>query len=149
MDRLHRARRFAAAATAAALALAAASCGAGQPQAPPDATPAARGGQESPEVTMGAPRAFEETVSPAAPGTCAIDATKICRVYGPQGPPDADRREVSIAIPNGPVVVVQCRYSGIGGGALASAAAQPVTLDPEATGFMASHGFCLAPPGGS
>ncbi len=91
---------------------------------------------------------MQEVVSPAGGGRCAIDAGKICAASGQLGPAAGDFRTVSIEIPGGPAIAVQCRYAGPGG-VLVSAAAPPDTpLDNDAQAFLAAHGFCAAGPGG-
>ena len=99
-------------------------------------------------VIMEPERAVQEIVSPQGGGRCAIDAAKICAAYGQLAPAASDSRTVSIQIPGGPAIAVQCRYAGPGG-ALVSAAAPPDTpLDGDSQAFLAAHGFCAAGPGG-
>jgi hypothetical protein len=122
-------------------------------------------------IIMEPARAVQEVVSPQDGARCAIDAAKICAAYGQlapaasvsaepgraasdsitvtggPGPAAGDSRTVSLQIPNGPAIAVQCRYAGPGG-ALVSAAAPNTPLDGDSRAFLAAHGFCAAGPGG-
>ena len=127
-------------------------------------------------IIMEPARAVQETVSPQGGARCVIDAAKICAAYGQvvvpaasdstsvsaepghaasdsitvtggPGPAAGDSRTVSLQIPDGPAIAVQCRYAGPGG-ALVSAAAPDTPLDGGSRAFLAAHGFCAAAPGG-
>jgi hypothetical protein len=97
-------------------------------------------------VTMEAPREVHEETSPGA--RCAIDAIKICRAYGATGPSTDDSRTVSIAIPDGQVVTVQCRYAGAGGVLISATPRAEATFGGNSEAFLSAHGFCAARPGG-
>lgn len=126
-------------------------------------------------IIMEPARAVQEVVSPQDGARCAIDAAKICAAYGQlapaasdsasvsaepghaasdsitvtggPGPAAGDSRTVSLQIPGGPAIAVQCRYAGPGG-ALVSAAAPNTPLDGDSRAFLAAHGFCAAGSGG-
>lgn len=97
------------------------------------------------KVTMEPATKVSETVSAAA-GKCAIDGMKICRTYGQDAPAEGDTKNISLQIPQGPVVAVQCRYSAQGGTLVSAKAPQNLTLDRDDEAFLAAHGFCAAPP---
>ncbi len=96
------------------------------------------------EVIMEPARELQEVVSPAGAG-CTLDAAKICAAYGQLGNAAGDSRTVSLQIPNGPAIAVQCRYAG---GTLVSASAPPDTpLSEDSQAFLAAHGFCAGSGG--
>ena len=143
------------------------SCGLRQPETP--GAPAASGSGPvvhqvgDTTVIMEPDRALQEVVSPQGGGRCTIDAAKICAAYGQlvpaavdsmkvsaePGPAAGYSRTVSIQIPGGPAIAVQCRYAGPGGALVSAAAAPDTPLDADSRAFLAAHGFCAAgPPGG-
>lgn len=98
------------------------------------------------KVTIGAPSQVRETVTPIANGKCAINAMKVCQVYGPNAAgAGADTRTVSLHIPDGPVISIQCRYSSRNGDLVSAKAADEAAPSGDAEAFLAAHGLCAAP----
>ena len=94
------------------------------------------------KVILGPAHDVEEIVSPAERVRCAVDAMKICATWAETGPAGGDSRTVSISVPDGPAIAVQCRYSGPGGSLLSAATAPEARPGDEAAAFLAAHGFC-------
>jgi hypothetical protein len=115
--------------------------------APADGGPAvSTADQGGVKVTIGAPSRVQETVSPITSGKCAIDAMKVCQAYGQStAGGGAAARTVSLRIPDGPAISIQCRYSSRDGELVSAKAADEAALSGDAEAFLAAHGFCGVP----